>query len=317
MNGNPVALSTPGHWYFVDNAQQDSNGQVLYHVGSQGTDLRGGSAWMTRAQIEGMAQSHGTVTAALYADNPTSPHPSIANSAPNGAGANAPMPQVQMDPSSPEAFIKSITPAAQWVQDHTGIPAAAMIGMAANETGYGKYADGNNLFGIKGSNPQTGANTGQVGTWEVVNGVRQNIQDAFRAYDNVTQSFQDFANLIQNSPRYAAALGQNTVEGFVGALKAGGYMTDPDYVGKIQSIVDRFKPAIDSATAGIGSGVSGAVNAVGSAASDVYGGLARSDVALADQGTGLINAANASTDALNASTAKVQARINAEADQRA
>ena len=55
-----------------------------------------------------------------------------------------------------------------------------------------------NLFGIKGSNPETGANTGQVGTWEDYGNGPVQIKDTFRAYDSVAQSFMDFAKLIQN-----------------------------------------------------------------------------------------------------------------------
>ena len=42
--GNPVIIDTPGHYYYVDgyNAQ---TGQL--HVGTSGTDLKGGSEWMT------------------------------------------------------------------------------------------------------------------------------------------------------------------------------------------------------------------------------------------------------------------------------
>jgi len=165
----------------------------------------------------------------------------------SGAAASGAMPSVQVDASSPEAFIRSVTPAAQWVAEKTGIPAAAMIGMAANETGYGKYAAGNNLFGIKGSGPAGSTN---AQTWEDYGQGPVQIRDNFRAYSSPAQSFQDFADLIQNAPRYAKALGQNTVEGFVGALKQGGYMTDPDYVGKIQNIVSRWQPVIEQAGAG-------------------------------------------------------------------
>ena len=113
------------------------------------------------------------------------------------------MPNVQVDASSPDAFIRSITPAAQWVQDKTGIPAAAMIGMAANETGYGKAAPGNNLFGIKGSGP---AGSTTSGTWEDYGNGPVQITDQFRRYDNATQSFQDFVNFLRDNPRYQGVM---------------------------------------------------------------------------------------------------------------
>lgn len=156
----------------------------------------------------------------------------------------ATMPQTQVDSSSPGAFIRSIAPAAKFVEQQTGIPAEAMIGMAANETGYGKSAPRNNLFGIKGEGP---AGSFTSPTWEVVNGRRVDVTDTFRAYNNPAESFLDFANLIMTSSRYAAARGKKTVEGFVQALKDGGYMTDPNYVGKITSIVGTWKDTIADA----------------------------------------------------------------------
>src|SRR5215472_15735049 len=65
--GNPVIIDTPGHYYYVDgyNAQ---TGQL--HVGTSGTDLRGGSEWMTPQQINAMPQSGGAARSAVFADHP-------------------------------------------------------------------------------------------------------------------------------------------------------------------------------------------------------------------------------------------------------
>jgi len=65
--------------------------------------------------------------------------------------------------SSPEAFSRSVAPYAERVSKATGIPAEALIGMAANETGYGKFAEGNDLFGIKGRGPAGSFNTPLAG----------------------------------------------------------------------------------------------------------------------------------------------------------
>jgi hypothetical protein len=85
-NGNPVILDTPGHYYYVSGVRQGPNG-TEYNVGTSGTDLKGGSAWMSASQINGMSQSGGVVRAALYADNPTSPTPSIAQTAPQASSS--------------------------------------------------------------------------------------------------------------------------------------------------------------------------------------------------------------------------------------
>ena len=136
-----------------------------------------------------------------------------------------------VDSSSPEAFIRSIAPYAARVSKATGIPAEALIGMAANETGDGKYASHNNLFGIKGTVAGRSFNTP---TWEDYGNGAVTITDNFRAYHSPAESFIDFADLVTTSPRYKGAVGQTTVEGFVGGLRQGGYMTDPNYVSEDQ-----------------------------------------------------------------------------------
>src|SRR6266567_4533374 len=87
-----------------------------------------------------------------------------------------------LDNSSPEAFIRSVAPYAERVSKATGIPAEALIGMAANETGYGRYAEGNNLFGIKGTGP---AGSFSTQTWEDYGDGRVTIVDNFRGYHSV------------------------------------------------------------------------------------------------------------------------------------
>ena len=154
--------------------------------------------------------------------------------------------QVGLDSSSPDAFIRSVAPYAARVSKATGIPAEALIGMAANETGFGKYASHNNLFGIKGTGP---AGTFSTPTWEDYGNGPVTIVDNFRAYHSPAESFMDFADLVTTSPRYRGAVGQTSVEGFVSGLKAGGYMTDPDYVQKISGITTRYSSVIKQSLA--------------------------------------------------------------------
>jgi hypothetical protein len=154
-----------------------------------------------------------------------------------------------VDSSSPEAFIRSIAPYAQRVSQATGIPAEALIGMACNETGYGRFAEGNNLFGIKGTGP---AGSFSTQTWEDYGSGRVTIVDNFRGYHSVAESFVDFAKLVTTSQRYQGAMGQTTVEGFVDGLRRGGYMTDPDYVQKISAITTHYSGTIKESLRGGG-----------------------------------------------------------------
>src|SRR5215475_709225 len=62
--GNPVIVSTPGHYYFIDGFNA-ANG--TYHVGTSGTDLKHGAEWMSPNQMQGLM---GQATNALFSDHP-------------------------------------------------------------------------------------------------------------------------------------------------------------------------------------------------------------------------------------------------------
>jgi len=62
--GNPVIVSTPGHYFYVDGFNA-ANG--TYHVGTSGTDLKSGAEWMNPNQMQGLM---GQATNALFADHP-------------------------------------------------------------------------------------------------------------------------------------------------------------------------------------------------------------------------------------------------------
>jgi flagellum-specific peptidoglycan hydrolase FlgJ len=70
QSGNPVTISTPGHYFTADSYDPSSG---AFHVGSSGTDLRGVSEWMTPAQMEARM---GQLQGGLAVDNPQVPGPS-------------------------------------------------------------------------------------------------------------------------------------------------------------------------------------------------------------------------------------------------
>jgi LysM repeat protein len=68
--GNPVVISTRGHYYYADGYDQASN---RFHVGRSGTDLKGGSEWMTPQEMTNLM---GPVQGGLLSDAPTVNAPS-------------------------------------------------------------------------------------------------------------------------------------------------------------------------------------------------------------------------------------------------
>ncbi|WP_367848624.1 glucosaminidase domain-containing protein [Rhodoferax sp. WC2427] len=156
----------------------------------------------------------------------------------------APIAAIKPASVSQTGFVEQHNTAATAVERATGIPASYMLGQAGHETGWGrkeiKNADGStsfNLFGIKAGAGWTGKTT-TVTTHEVVNGETRKVSAKFRAYDSYQESFNDYANLINNSPRYAQARQQTgSSQAYATELKRAGYATDPDYAAKLNRAI--------------------------------------------------------------------------------
>jgi flagellar protein FlgJ len=143
------------------------------------------------------------------------------------------------------SFVKQHTEAARSAESATGIPASFMVAQAAHESGWGKReiknTDGStsfNVFGIKAGGGWKGP-VAEVTTTEYINGEPRKVVAKFRAYKSYEESFNDYARLMQNSPRYSQVLAQsNTAEGFAQGLQKAGYATDPAYAEKLGRVIN-------------------------------------------------------------------------------
>lgn len=130
-------------------------------------------------------------------------------------------------------FITSIWPHVLQASQATGIDPRIIAAQAALESGYGRHAPGNNLFGIK-SHGQSGGNT--LATTEVVNGQPVRTSASFRAYDSPADSVMGYADFINANPRYGPLKRAQGLDAQLAALQASGYATDPNYSQKVGSI---------------------------------------------------------------------------------
>ncbi len=141
--------------------------------------------------------------------------------------------------SPAEDFVAQLLPHATAAATALGVEPRLLLAQAALETGWGgavpQHADGasaNNLFGIKAGGTWSGARTAQW-TLEHEDGVAVGRRANFRAYPSSAASFADYADLIGNTPRYAAALANaDNPEAYAHAVQAAGYATDPSYADK-------------------------------------------------------------------------------------
>lgn len=148
---------------------------------------------------------------------------------------------------SSNSFINRIRSAASRAADSLGTSTEAVLAIAALETGWGKSvasnADGSsshNLFGIKADSNWEGAQA-VVRTTEHEYGAMRSTRAAFRSYPDEHRSVADFADFVQQNPRYRKALSVAADDkAFIHELHKAGYATDPDYATKVISLMEQI-----------------------------------------------------------------------------
>jgi len=138
-------------------------------------------------------------------------------------------------------WVARLMPGAEPTARKLGVSPEAIIAQAALETGWGKSAIGNNIFGIKAAG--WNGKTQSVLTWEHIGGKDVQIFDDFRDYDSIADSFADHFSFLEKNSRYKAAgvfSGKGDEEYFL-ALQRAGYATDPAYAAKLMSILRTVK----------------------------------------------------------------------------
>lgn len=152
---------------------------------------------------------------------------------------------------SQQDFVTRMLPNAVQASKAGGVPVQLMLGQAALESGWGKreiqMPDGSssyNLFGIKAGSGWSGK-VAEVVTTEYQNGVAQKQVEKFRAYDSYAAAFQDYAQIINNSPRYASVLQQGgDASGMAQALQKAGYASDPNYADKLVRVMSQIRTLV-------------------------------------------------------------------------
>jgi len=147
--------------------------------------------------------------------------------------------------STPAGFVRAIWPFADKAATALELSTEALVAQAALETGWGRHVmetEGGestfNLFGIKASGNWQGERVARA-SLEFANGVAEKTVSRFRAYPNISATFDDYVNLIRGNARYSKVPGHgDDVAGFANALQQAGYATDPEYAQKIAAIQD-------------------------------------------------------------------------------
>lgn len=149
-------------------------------------------------------------------------------------------------------FIDRIAPiAVEQAKKHKGqLYASVAIAQAAHESGWGtsaKMVRANALMGVKVGKSAYKFGTAwkgkayKTGTTEYYDGVNPTkITDFFRAYDNISDSIEDYMDMLCHCQRYKKALNQPTPEKSITEIINGGYANGPDYVKAIMQIIKTY-----------------------------------------------------------------------------
>ncbi len=147
---------------------------------------------------------------------------------------------------NPENFVEHLRPLAEEAGRRLGVEPEVLLAQAALETGWGQHVlqgqqgSSNNLFNIKDGGDWVGP-TVQRGVLEYRDGVAVREQSSFRAYETMADSFADYVEFLQSSPRYSEALAQaGDGEAYLRELQAAGYATDPRYADKVLDVRSRI-----------------------------------------------------------------------------
>ncbi|MGT2752242.1 glucosaminidase domain-containing protein [Streptococcus porcinus] len=106
------------------------------------------------------------------------------------------------------------------------------------ESGWGKYASHNALFGIKADSSWTGKSFNSKTQEEYQAGVVTDIVDRFRAYDSWTDSIVDHGKFLNDNPRYKAVIGETDYKKACHAIKAAGYATASGYAELLIQLIE-------------------------------------------------------------------------------
>lgn len=139
-----------------------------------------------------------------------------------------------------KAFLDSIHDGAISTWKQYGVLPSLTAAQAIIESGWGQSSlasQYHNLFGIKGS---YNGHSVTLPTREVYGGQSVIINDAFRAYDNNSQSVQDHGYFLVANSRYHNLLWKTNYRDVTCLIRADGYATDPSYTTTLNSVIERY-----------------------------------------------------------------------------
>ncbi|QKJ28240.1 glucosaminidase domain-containing protein [Mucilaginibacter mali] len=133
-----------------------------------------------------------------------------------------------------QSYIEKFKDNAIEIMHQSGIPASIILGIAMHESGSGNSAIAQNLnnqFGMKG------------GGTSVYYKNKKKVRSAYKAYDSILDSFQDFARVITEKKKFAHLADQLTSTDYVGWVKGierAGYASSKKWGRDVLAIINKY-----------------------------------------------------------------------------
>jgi flagellum-specific peptidoglycan hydrolase FlgJ len=138
------------------------------------------------------------------------------------------------DKNTSQSYIEKFKDNAIAIMHQSGIPASIVLGIAMHESGNGNSAIAKNLnnqFGMKG------------GTTSVYYKNKKKVKSAYKAYDSVLDSFQDFARIMTEKKKFAhlpLQLSSSDYLGWVKGIEHAGYASSKKWGKQVLALIQKY-----------------------------------------------------------------------------
>ena len=217
-------------------ATQQNNAQATTQSASAATNNY--SVSLSDSAVQGVANKPVVSTTPTFSTNQYNVSADPIDAA-NGGSGSASLNTAGLT-ASQKAFLDSIHDGAISTWKQYGVLPSLTASQAIIESGWGQSSLASryhNLFGIKGS---YNGHSVTLPTREVYGGRSVMINDAFRAYDNNSESVQDHGYFLVANSRYHNLLWKTNYRDVTYLIRADGYATDPSYTATLNSVIERY-----------------------------------------------------------------------------
>jgi flagellum-specific peptidoglycan hydrolase FlgJ len=143
---------------------------------------------------------------------------------------------VSAQKNTPQSYIEQFKDDAIRIMHETGVPASIVLGVAMHESGCGNSLlakNLNNQFGVKGSGHIT-----------YTNSRNKKVSTAYKKYESVYESYQDFARIMTEMPQFTTlplTFGHSDYKGWAHGIKKHGYASSHTWEQRVVSIIQKYK----------------------------------------------------------------------------